>query len=278
MATQTEADIKQLAQSLLNKEQDKNATYVIAGQKYHFSKSSVFVLGEDNWLRKCMAHIVIHPWFDHFITICILVNSALLASRDYSGNYDPNFESDWNKKIDLLDTIFTFIYLFECVGKIIVMGFSGHKHAYLSDAWNKLDFVIVLISLLNFVPGLNPGFLKALRAARVLRPLKSISKLGAMKLLMRVIVVSMQGLANVFVFLSFVFGIFAILGLHVYNGVQYNYCRETEEIIDDGVSPPYWPVHPEAQWLCNSDESCSGYPNYLGDDTVAKCGHLLKDY
>lgn len=111
------------------------------------------------------------------------------------------------------------------------MGFNGHKHAYLSDPWNKLDFAIVLISLLNFIPNMNPGFLKALRAARVLRPLKSISKLAAMKLLMRTIFVSMQGLLNVFLFLSFVFGIFAILGLHIFNGAQYRFCRETEEPI-----------------------------------------------
>ena len=179
---------------------------------------------------------MIHPWFEHFITLCILVNSVLLASRNYSGKFDPDFESEWNGKIDTFDTCFTFIYLFECVGKIIVMGFRGHKHAYLSDTWNKLDFVIVLISLLNFIPGLNPGFLKALRAARVLRPLKSISKLKAMKLLMHTIMASLMGLLNVFVFLSFVFGIFAILGLHVYNGAQYSSCRETEEIIDDGIS------------------------------------------
>ena len=123
----------------------------------------------------------------------------------------------------------------ECLLKIIVMGFAGNQYAYLNDAWNKLDFIIVLISLVNFLPGLNPGFLKALRSARVLRPLKSISKLEKMKILMRTIVYSISGLINVCAFLSFVFGIFAILGLHVFNGAQYHFCRETEELIDDGV-------------------------------------------
>ena len=148
----------------------------------------------------------------------------------------------------------------------------------MSDAWNILDFIIVLISLVNFLPGLNPGFLKALRAARVLRPLKSISKLEKMKILMRTIVYSISGLINVCAFLSFVFGIFAILGLHVFNGAQYHFCRETEELIDDGVTKPYWPIHPDAQWLCNSDQSCKGYPNYLGGNTVAKCGSIFDVY
>lgn len=99
-----------------------------------------------------------------------------------------------------------------------------------------------------------------------------------MKLLMSTILSSVMGLLNVCLFLGFVFGIFAILGLHVFNGKQYNFCRATEELIDDGISKPSWPIQSEAEWLCSSDETCSGYPNYLGDDKIAKCGSILDEY
>ena len=165
---------------------------------------------------------MLNQWFDHFITVCILVNSVLLASRNFRGNVIPNFDSEWNDFIDTADTVFTFVYLFECVAKISLMGFAFHENAYIKDPWNKLDFTVVIISLLNFMPGLNPGFLKALRAARVLRPLKSISRLAAMRVLMHTIVASISGLFNVCIFISFVFSIFAILGLNIFNGRQYN--------------------------------------------------------
>ena len=255
-----------------------NAVYVVKGSKYNYSKQSLFCLKEKNPVRRCLVHLIVNPWFDHFITACIVLNSIALAARDYRGNYDPDFESNWNGYIDIIDNVFTGIYMVEFLLKVIVMGFNGHKHAYLSDPWNKLDFAIVVVSILNYIPAVNPGGLKALRAARVLRPLKSISRLNSMKVLMSTIVVSMTGLLNVCVFVSFVFGIFAILGLHVFNGAQYNFCRATEEIIDDGVSNPYWPLHPDAEWLCKSDDSCRNYPNFLGDETVAKCGNLLRDY
>ena len=132
--------------------------------------------------------------------------------------------------------------------------------------------------MLNFVPGINPGFLKALRTARVLRPLKSISKLRAMRLLLVTIISSITGLVNVCIFLVFVFGIFAIMGLHTLSGKQYQFCRSTEEMIDDGVNTPFWPINPDAEWLCHKDEMCSGYPNYLGDDAVAKCGSVYDVY
>ena len=154
-----------------------NAVFIVKGDKKYFSKKSVMCLTETNPVRIVLVHIIVNPWFDHFITLCIVVNSIILASRDNSGNYIPGYESDWNAKIDIIDNVFTFIYIVEFLLKVVAMGFSGHKLAYLSDPWNKLDFAIVMISILNFIPAFDPGFLKALRAARVLRPLKSISKL-----------------------------------------------------------------------------------------------------
>mmetsp|Transcript_32336 Transcript_32336/g.42797 ORF Transcript_32336/g.42797 Transcript_32336/m.42797 type:complete len:84 (-) Transcript_32336:461-712(-) len=83
-----------------------------------------------------------------------MVNSMVLASRDYRGSMDPDFESEWNETIDTFDVVFTFVYLFECLGKIIVMGFHGHVNSYIRLNWNKLDFMIVVFSMLTFVPGL----------------------------------------------------------------------------------------------------------------------------
>ena len=162
------------------------------------------------------------------------MNSVLLAARDFDRNYNPEFESEQNYRIDLMDNIFTYIYIVEFLLKVTVMGFTGHRKAYMSNVWNRVDFLIVIISLVNFIPTLNPGFLKVVRAARVLRPLKSISRLQSMKLLMSTIVSSVMGLLNVCLFLGFVFGIFAILGLHIFNGKQYNYCRATEALIENG--------------------------------------------
>ena len=139
--------------------------------------------------------------------------------------------------------IFTFIFLFECVAKIIVMGFYNHKNAYLKDSWNKFDFTIVLISLANFIPGADQGSLKSLRTARILRPLRSIGALKSMKILIQTMLKSIPGLFNVCVFLTFLFSIFAILGVNTLAGGQYNFCRTTDEIIDDGVNQPYWPIN-----------------------------------
>lgn len=75
----------------------------------------------------------------------------------------------------------------------------------------------------------------------------------------------------------FIFTIFAIVAVNFFSGAQYQFCRTTENIINDGVNKPYWPINEDAAWQCSSDDMCSGYPNYLGDGVVAKCGDIYRD-
>lgn len=62
------------------------------------------------------------------------------------------------------------------------MGFVLHKKSYLREAWNILDFFIVMVSVVGFLP-IEGGAdsLKALRTFRILRPLRSVNKLPVMK-------------------------------------------------------------------------------------------------
>lgn len=114
------------------------------------------------------------------------------------------------------------------------MGFCMHKKSYLRDRWNWLDFFVVLVSLLDFVPALDQySSLKVLRTARILRPLRSINKLPELKKLINALLKSVPGLANVAFFLFFVLSIFGILGVHTFKGASYNRCRTTLEPLKD---------------------------------------------
>jgi hypothetical protein len=64
-----------------------------------------------------------------------------------------------------------------------------------------------------FLSGNKRINLKALRNLRVLRPLKSINAIPSMRRLVGTLINSMPELANVAIFLSFIFTLFGILGL-----------------------------------------------------------------
>jgi len=70
------------------------------------------------------------------------LNSVNLSIYDYS---DRDSLTSYNKVLNILNDISTFIFLAESIIKIFAMGFIKHENSYLRDGWNILDFFIVII-------------------------------------------------------------------------------------------------------------------------------------
>ena len=91
----------------------------------------------------------------------------------------------------------------------MAMGFVLHENSYIRDYWNWIDFLVVVVGILEFT--LKNAFkLRYLRALRVLRPLRSISLLPSMRRLMAGIIYSIPSLVNSYVFMFFMYMQFAI--------------------------------------------------------------------
>jgi len=74
-----------------------------------------------------------------------------------------------------IDYVFTGIFCFEATLKIISFGFiMNGNHSYLSNSWNILDFIIVVLSLVSLFVDAKLSIVKVLRVARILRPLRLI--------------------------------------------------------------------------------------------------------
>lgn len=77
----------------------------------------------------------------------------------------------------------TGVFTIEALLKIIAFGFllNGRK-SYLRDSWNQLDFTIVISGLISVASESDIGFFKVLRIMRVLRPLRLITRVKGLKL------------------------------------------------------------------------------------------------
>ena len=245
-------------------------------------KRSLYLFDRDFKIRKAAVWFVEWPWFDRFITFVILLNSLLLAFTDYQERIEPDFVSPRNELFAKIDVVFSIIFLIECGSKLIALGFCLHKNSYLRDAWNWLDFFIVIISIIGWLPFFDAGALKALRTFRILRPLRSINSLPEMRNLIQTLLASLPGLLNVLFFLMFIFGIFAIFGVNQFNGDLYNRCRLTEEPIGvEGDADWSWPMVDVEGWLCVDDESCRVQVEPFdedGNETLLKCGNPGKEF
>merc|ERR1719473_417595 len=95
-----------------------------------------------------------------------------------------------------------------------------NKGAYLRDAWNILDFVIVIVSIISLAAAGVPGLksLRSLRTLRVLRPLRLVNRYPGLKLVVNALLASGPKILDVLVVCLLFFLIFAIIGINYFKG------------------------------------------------------------
>ena len=138
-----------------------------------------------------------------------------------------------------LDLLFTALFFCEMATKVIAYGFIYGQEAYLKSAWNQVDFVIVMISLVvllaETIPQLRP--LRVLRVVRVLRPLRLISRNAGMKLIITSLFKAMPAVSNVFAVVLSLQLVFAILGMQLFSGT-FGSCSNPVILARADCSPP----------------------------------------
>ena len=106
-------------------------------------------------------------------SLCVIaVNSVMLALDDPTTNNDNNATTD---------LVLLIIYTVEMCFKIVALGFIFNKDSYMRDPWNIVDIVIIGTGYLPYIISGSSFNLSALRSLRVLRPLKSVTKIKALK-------------------------------------------------------------------------------------------------
>ena len=109
-------------------------------------------------------------------------------------------QTQWQTNLELT---FNIIFTVEMFMKIVALGFVVGRLTYLRDHWNVLDFIIVttswlpiLLSLLDIEIG---GNMQAIRAFRLLRPLRAINRFPALRKLVVAIFLAVPQLGNLLV-------------------------------------------------------------------------------
>ena len=162
--------------------------------------------------------------FEWVILITICMNCVALAVFTPYPKSDTN---DTNQLLEKIEYIFLVIFTAECFFKIIAYGLVMHPGAYLRSVWNILDFVIVVIGLFTIALSsiMKEGFdVKALRAFRVLRPLRLVSGVPSLQVVLNAIIKAMVPLLHIALLVIFVIVIYAIIGLELFSGKLHSTC------------------------------------------------------
>nr|VZI37928.1 unnamed protein product [Spirometra erinaceieuropaei] len=127
------------------------------------------------------------------------------------------------------------IFCVEALLKITALGFVLNEGAYLRSIWNILDFIVVVTGLLAYIlPNLNQP---ALRALRVLRPLKLVTGFESLQIVLKSIIRAMAPLLQIGLLLLFAITIFAIIGLEFYSGGFHMTCfdERNPEVLPESI-------------------------------------------
>ncbi|KAF5906749.1 sodium channel protein type 8 subunit alpha-like isoform X1, partial [Clarias magur] len=166
------------------------------------------------WLKikEIVNLIVMDPFVDLAITICIVLNTLFMAMEHYP--MTPQFEH----VLTVGNLVFTGIFTAEMVAKLVAMD----PYYYFQEGWNIFDGFIVSLSLMEL--GLaNVEGLSVLRSFRLLRVFKLAKSWPTLNMLIKIIGNSVGALGNLTLVLAIIVFIFAVVGMQLF-GKNYRDC------------------------------------------------------
>jgi len=167
-------------------------------------------------------------WFDRFILVCIAISTALLIIEHPLDKYRCNqcggvcSICDQNEVLRYINYALIGVFTAEMLVKVVAYGFIMHADSYLHDAWNLLDFIIVVTSLLSlFFSNSSLKALRTIRAFRALRPLRVLKRNKGMKVSVVCVLRCIPAAVNVGIVCFLFFAIFGVLGVQFFKGRFY---------------------------------------------------------
>uniref|UniRef100_A0A8C3IHS6 Sodium voltage-gated channel alpha subunit 2 n=1 Tax=Chrysemys picta bellii TaxID=8478 RepID=A0A8C3IHS6_CHRPI len=172
--------------------------------------------------------IVMDPFVDLAITICIVLNTLFMAMEHY-----PMTEQ-FSHVLSVGNLVFTGIFTAEMFLKIVAMD----PYYYFQEGWNIFDSIIVSLSLMEL--GLaNVEGLSVLRSFRLLRVFKLAKSWPTLNMLIKIIGNSVGALGNLTLVLAIIVFIFAVVGMQLF-GKSYKECVCK---ISNDCELPRWHMH-----------------------------------
>ncbi|KFQ63225.1 Sodium channel protein type 2 subunit alpha, partial [Pelecanus crispus] len=163
-------------------------------------------------LKAFVKLVVMDPFVDLGITICIVLNTVFMAMEHY-----PMTE-EFQNVLTVGNLVFTGIFTAEMVLKLIALD----PYEYFQQGWNIFDSIIVTLSLVEL--GLaNVQGLSVLRSFRLLRVFKLAKSWPTLNMLIKIIGNSVGALGNLTLVLAIIVFIFAVVGMQLF-GKSYIEC------------------------------------------------------
>ncbi|KXJ05965.1 Sodium channel protein 1 brain [Exaiptasia diaphana] len=205
-------------------------------------------------LRARVRFIVEHRFFEWFILSLVFISSFVLVFEDVHLKDNPKLAYI----LDTLNYMFAIIFAIEFVLKITGLGIVE----FFSSFWNFLDAFIVAISVACIVEDKELAVFRSLRTVRALRPLRAVSRLEGMKVVVNALFAAIPGIANVLLVSLLFWLIFSILGVQLFAGKFFK-CLD-----EDGNRLPILEINNKSDCLAHADDGYRWENSKINFDNV----------
>ncbi|XP_042654713.1 voltage-dependent T-type calcium channel subunit alpha-1H isoform X4 [Tyto alba] len=165
--------------------------------------------------------IVESKYFNRGIMIAILINT-LSMGIEYHEQPD-----ELTNALEISNIVFTSMFALEMLLKLLAFGLFG----YIKNPYNIFDGIIVVISVWEII-GQSDGGLSVLRTFRLLRVLKLVRFMPALRRQLVVLMKTMDNVATFCMLLMLFIFIFSILGMHLF-GCKFSLKTDTGDTVPD---------------------------------------------
>uniref|UniRef100_A0A8C1Z1L8 Calcium voltage-gated channel subunit alpha1 I n=1 Tax=Cyprinus carpio TaxID=7962 RepID=A0A8C1Z1L8_CYPCA len=172
-------------------------------------------------MRVKLRGIVESKYFNRGIMVAILINTISMGIEHHE---QPE---ELTNVLEICNIVFTSMFALEMILKLTALGFFS----YLRNPYNIFDGIIVIISVCEIV-GQSDGCLSVLRTFRLLRVLKLVRFMPALRRQLVVLMKTMDNVATFCMLLMLFIFIFSILGMHIF-GCKFSLKTDTGDTVPD---------------------------------------------
>ncbi|XP_034449824.1 voltage-dependent T-type calcium channel subunit alpha-1I isoform X4 [Hippoglossus hippoglossus] len=186
-------------------------------------RRTCFGLCRDLWkgMRRKLWGIVESKYFSRGIMIAILINTISMGIEHH------NQPEELTNVLEICNIVFTSMFTLEMILKLTAFGFFE----YLRNPYNIFDGIIVIISVCEII-GQADGGLSVLRTFRLLRVIKLVRFMPALRRQLVVLMKTMDNVATFCMLLMLFIFIFSILGMHIF-GCKFSLKTEAGDTVPD---------------------------------------------
>ncbi|XP_035802905.2 voltage-dependent T-type calcium channel subunit alpha-1I isoform X5 [Amphiprion ocellaris] len=186
-------------------------------------RRSCFGRCRDLWndMRRKLWGIVESKYFSRGIMIAILINTISMGIEHH------NQPEELTNVLEICNIVFTSMFTLEMILKLTAFGFFE----YLRNPYNIFDGIIVIISVCEII-GQADGGLSVLRTFRLLRVIKLVRFMPALRRQLVVLMKTMDNVATFCMLLMLFIFIFSILGMHIF-GCKFSLKTEAGDTVPD---------------------------------------------